>query len=127
MTVLRSLLRFLHVEGLTARPLASVVPSVAAWRLSGLPRTLEPEQVQALLASCSRQTPVGRRDFAIVLMLVRLGMRRGEVAALQLDDIDWRGGELLVRGKGGRVERLPLPVDVGEALADYLCHGRPED
>jgi integrase/recombinase XerD len=126
-TALRSLLRFLHVEGLTARPLAEVVPSVAAWRLSGLPRGLEAEQVQALLASCSRQTPVGRRDFAILLMLVRLGMRRGEVAAVQLDDIDWRAGELLVRGKGGRVERLPLPVDVGEALADYLRHGRPAD
>lgn len=126
-TALRSLLRFLHVEGLTARPLAPVVPSVAAWRLSGLPRSLDPEQVQALLASCSRQTLVGRRDFAILLMLVRLGMRRGEVAALQLDDIDWRAGELLVRGKGSRVERLPLPVDVGEALADYLRHGRPED
>ena len=126
-TVLRSLLRFLHVEGLTARPLAQVVPSVAGWRLSGLPRGLEAEQVQSLLASCSRETPVGRRDFAIVLMLVRLGMRRGEVAALQLEDIDWRAGELLVRGKGGRVERLPLPADVGEALADYLCHGRPEE
>jgi site-specific recombinase XerD len=126
-TALRSLLRFLHVEGLTARPLASVVPSVAAWRLSGLPRSLEAEQVQALLASCSRQALVGRRDFAILLMLVRLGMRRGEVAALQLDDIDWRSGELLVRGKGSSVERLPLPVDVGEALADYLRHGRPED
>ena len=125
-TVLRSLLRFLHVEGMTARPLAQVVPSVAAWRLSGLPRGLEAEQVQALLASCSHETPVGRRDFAILLMLVRLGMRRGEVAALQLEDIDWRAGELLVRGKGGRVERLPLPADVGEALADYLCNGRPE-
>jgi integrase/recombinase XerD len=126
-TALRSLLRFLHVEGLTARPLASVVPSVAAWRLSGLPRGLEADQVRALLASCSRETPVGRRDFAILLMLVRLGMRRGEVATLQLDEIDWRGGELLVRGKGSRVERLPLPVDVGEAVADYLRHDRPQD
>jgi integrase/recombinase XerD len=126
-TALRSLLRFLHVEGLTPRPLAQVVPSVAAWRLSGLPRGLEADQVQALLTSCSRETPVGRRDFAILLMLVRLGMRRGEVATLQLDDIDWRGGELLARGKGSRVERLPLPVDVGEALADYLHHDRPQD
>jgi len=126
-TALRSLLGFLHVEGLTARPLAQVVPSVAAWRLSGLPRGLEADQVRALLASCSRESAAGRRDFAILLMLVRLGMRRGEVAALQLDDIDWRGGELLVRGKGSRVERLPLPVDVGEALADYLRHGRCED
>jgi integrase/recombinase XerD len=126
-TALRSLLGFLHVEGLTVRPLAPVVPWVAAWRLSGLPRSLEADQVQALLASCSRETSVGRRDYAILLMLVRLGMRRGEVAALRLDDIDWRAGELLVRGKGSRVERLPLPVDVGEALADYLRHGRPED
>lgn len=126
-TALRSLLGFLHVSGLIARPLAHVVPSIAAWRLSGLPRGLEREQVQALLASCCRATVAGRRDLAILLMLVRLGMRRGEVGVLRLEDIDWRAGELLVRGKGARAERLPLPVDVGEALVDYLRHGRPED
>lgn len=124
-TALRSLLRWLHVEGLVARPLAPVVPSVASWRLSGLPRGLAADQVAALLSSCDRETAVGRRDLAILLLLVRLGLRRGEVARLELDDIDWRAGELLVHGKGSRAERLPLPVDVGEALADYLRHGRP--
>jgi integrase/recombinase XerD len=124
-TALRSLLGFMHVEGLIARPLAHVVPSVAFWRLAGLPRGLDADQVAALLASCDRRTAAGRRDLAILLLLVRLGMRRGEVAALALEDIDWRAGELLVRGKGNRVERLPLPVDVGTALAAYLRHGRP--
>ena len=126
-TALRSLLGFLHVEGLIARPLAQVVPSVAFWRLQGLPRGLEPGQVDRLLASCDTNTVAGRRDRAILLLLVRLGMRRGEVAGLQLGDIDWRAGELLVRGKGARVERLPLPADVGEALAAYLRDGRPVD
>jgi integrase/recombinase XerD len=124
-TALRSLLRFLHVEGLIDRPLAQVVPSVAFWRLQGLPRGLDSDQVRALLESCDTDTANGRRDLAILLLLVRLGMRRGEVAALRLDDIDWRAGELLVRGKGPRVERLPLPSDVGEALAGYLRDGRP--
>jgi len=120
-TALRSLLRYLQVEGLIARPLAQVVPSVAFWRLAGLPRGLAADQVGALLSSCTGIT-AGRRDLAILLLLVRLGMRRGEVARLELEDIKWRAGELLVRGKGNRVERLPLPVDVGEALADYLRH-----
>jgi site-specific recombinase XerD len=126
-SALRSLLRFMHVEGLIDRPLAQVVPSVAFWRLQGLPRGLDSEQVHALLESCDIGTGNGRRDLAILLLLVRLGMRRGEVARLRLDDIDWRAGELLVRGKGARVERLPLPADVGEALARYLRDGRPPD
>jgi site-specific recombinase XerD len=126
-TALRSLLRFLHVEGLIDRPLVQVVPSVAFWRLQGLPRGLDADHVRALLESCDTDRANGRRDLAILLLLVRLGMRRGEVAALGLDDIDWRGGELLVRGKGPRVERLPLPADVGEALAGYLRDGRPAD
>jgi site-specific recombinase XerD len=124
-TALRSLLRFLHVEGSIAHPLAQVVPSVAFWRLQGLPRGLDSEQVDRLLACCDTSTVAGRRDLAILLLLVRLGMRRGEVASLQLDDIDWRAGELLVRGKGPRVERLPLPADVGAAVAAYLRDGRP--
>ena len=124
-TALRSLLGFLHVEGLVPRALAAVVPSVAGWRLVGLPRALESEQVRALLESCDRDTPAGLRDYAILLMLVRLGLRSGEVAGLGLDDIDWRAGELVVRGKGNRAERLPLPADVGEALAAYLRRGRP--
>jgi site-specific recombinase XerD len=126
-TALRSLLRFLQVEGLIERPLAQVVPSVAFWRLQGLPRGLDSDQVGALLESCDPGTSNGRRDRAILLLLVRLGMRRGEVARLRLEDIDWRAGELLVCGKGPRVERLPLPADVGEALAGYLRDGRPGD
>lgn len=124
-TALRSLLRFLHVEGLIDRPLAQVVPSVAFWRLQGLPRGLDGDQVRALLESCDADTVNGRRDLAILLLLVRLGMRRGEVARLRLEDIDWRVGELRVRGKGARIERLPLPADVGEALVTYLSYGRP--
>jgi integrase/recombinase XerD len=126
-TALRSLLRFLHVEGMIDRPLAQVVPSVALWRLQGLPRGLDADHVRALLDSCDTDTANGRRDLAILLLLVRLGMRRGEVARLRLEDIDWRAGELLVRGKGARVERLPLPADVGDALAGYLRDGRPAD
>jgi integrase/recombinase XerD len=126
-TALRSLLRFLHVEGVIDRPLAQVVPSVAFWRLQGLPRGLDSDQVRALLESCDTGTVNGRRDLAILLLLVRLGMRRGEVARLRLEDIGWRAGELLVRGKGPRVEPLPLPADVGEALAAYLRDGRPAD
>ena len=124
-TALRSLLGYLHVEGVITRPLAPVVPSVAGWRLAGLPRGLGAEQVTALLDSCDLETAVGVRDFAILRLLVRLGMRRGEVAVLMLDDIDWRSGEVLVLGKGSRRERLPLPTDVGDALTDYLRRARP--
>jgi hypothetical protein len=101
-TALRSLLRFLHVEGMIDRPSAQVVPSVAFWRLQGLPRGLDSDQVSALLESCDTDTANDRRDLAVLLLLVRLGMRRGEVARLRLEDIDWRAGELLVRGKGPR-------------------------
>jgi integrase/recombinase XerD len=121
---LRSLLRYLHLSGRVPVGLAPAVPSVAGWRLASLPRALEPEQVQRLLLSCDRSTVLGSRDFAILMLLSRLGMRAGEVAALRLDDIDWRAGELTVRGKGARTERLPLPHDVGEALVAYLRGGR---
>jgi len=124
-TALRSLLVYLHVEGEIGRPLAAAVPSVAGWRLAGLPKGLEPEQVVGLLASCDRGAVSGRRDFAILAMLVRLGLRVGEVAALTLEDVDWRAGELMVHGKGNRVEQLPLPADVGEAISAYLRDGRP--
>ena len=121
---LRSLLRFLHVQGWIATPLATAVPSVRR-RREGLPRGLAAGQVMLLLESCDRERPAGRRDFAILMLLVRLGLRRGEVAALELDDVDWRAGEIMIRGKGARIDRLPLPGDVGEALVDYLCDGRP--
>jgi len=91
-----------------------------------LPRALPSELVAALLASCDSSTLTGRRDFAILTVLVRLGLRAGEVAGLELEDIDWHHGELVVRGKGARRDRLPVPVDVGEALVAYLAGGRPQ-
>jgi len=123
-TGLRSLLRFLFAAGDLDRDLSPVVPSVAGWRLSGLPVGAEDDAVAALLACCDRTTPLGRRDFAVLLLMARLGLRAVEVARLRLEDVDWRGGELVVRGKGGRVDRMPLPADVGAALADYLRYGR---
>ncbi len=119
-TVVRSLLRYLHVAGWIAAPLEWAVPAVAAVRGRSLPQALEPETIVALLGTCDRRRTVGRRDFAILLLLSRLGLRASEVAGLKLDDVSWRAGELVVRGKGGRVDSLPLPVDVGEALARYL-------
>ena len=124
-TRLRVLLRFLHVEGEIEHALADAVPSVAGWRLAGLVKALDARSIARLLGSCDRRTRVGRRDFAIITMLSRLGLRAGEVAALQLGDVDWRAGELLVRGKGNRQERLPLPADVGETIAGWLARGRP--
>lgn len=117
---LRPLLRYLHLTGLIEAPLVWAVPSVADLRDRTLPRGLEPATVRKLLSSCDRRRLVGRRDYAILLLLARLGLRAGEVAAIGLDDVDWRRGELLVRGKGSRQDVLPLPVDVGEALVAYL-------
>jgi site-specific recombinase XerD len=116
---LRSLLRYLHVQGL-ANDLAGCVPAVAGWRLASLPKGLETAQVEQLLASQDRRTTVGCRDHAVLCLLVRLGLRAGEVAALCLGDIDWRAAEFVVRGKGRRDSRLPLPTDVGQALVAYL-------
>jgi len=124
-TALRSLLRFLHVDGVLAVPLAGAVPSPAGHALAGLPRALEPGQIQAILDSCDPATATGRRDRAVLLMLSRMGLRAGEVAGLGLDDIDWRRGEITVLGKGSRRDRLPLPSDVGAAIVAYLRDGRP--
>jgi len=124
-TALRSLLRFLVVEGLVAPGLQDAVPAVAGWRGGGLPKALPDGQVAALLAACYRETATGRRDFAVLTLLSRLGLRACEAAALELGDIDWRAATVTVRGKGRRDERLPLPSDVGEALAGYLRDGRP--
>ena len=121
---LRSLLGFLHLEGLVNAELAASVPSVATWRLSGLPPRLAPGGVRRLLDSCDPVTVVGRRDLAILTLLARLGLRAGEVAALSLDDVDWRAGELRIRtARATGWSALPLPADVGEALADYLQRG----
>lgn len=124
-TATRSLLRFLHVQGLIQSPLVGAVPAVAGWRLSGLPRGLESGQVTAVLAGPDVTTAAGLRDHAVLAMLARLGLRGAEVAALGLTDVDWHAGEIIVRGKGSSVERIPLPVEVGEALAGYLTGGRP--
>jgi integrase/recombinase XerD len=124
-TALRSLLRFLVLEGLVTPGLQDAVPAVAGWRGGGLPKALPDGQVAALLASCDRDTATGRRDFAVLVLLSRLGLRACEASALELGDIDWRAGTVTVRGKGRRDERLPLPADAGEALAGYLRGGRP--
>ena len=125
-TGLRSLLRFLFLTGQLDLDLASAVPRVAHWGGGSLPRGLSPVSVAALVASCSPDTRSGLRDRAIIVLLSRLGLRAGEVAALALEDLDWRAGELVVRTeKAARRDRLPLPVDVGEALAAYLRDGRP--
>lgn len=117
---LRSLLRYLHLSGLTPAPLVWAVPPVGSLRDRTLPRGLDPAVMRRLLASCDRRTLTGLRDFAILLLLSRLGLRAGEVAAITLDDLDWHAGLLLVRGKGSREDALPLPVDVGEAIVAYL-------
>jgi site-specific recombinase XerD len=124
-TALRALLRYLYLEGRLAADLTGAVPAVAGWRLRGLPTALAADQVPRLLRSCDRRRGSGRRDHAVLLLLVRLGLRAGEVAGLSLDDIDWPAGEVLIRGKGRREDRLPLPADVGAALAHYLRTGRP--
>jgi site-specific recombinase XerD len=124
-TSLRGFLRFAHASGRTGVPLAGAVPAVASWRLAALPRGMAAAEVERLLAGCDRNTPVGRRDYAVLSLLARLGLRGAEAAGLQLDDIDWRAGEVAVCGKGSRVERLPLPVPAGEALAQWVTEGRP--
>ena len=124
-TALRSFLRFLQQRGTITADIAAAVPTVANWRLSHLPKALAPAQVEQLLRRCDRNTLMGQRDYAILLLLARLGLRAGEVVAMTLDDLDWEAGEFIVRGKGDRRERLPLPQDVGAALAHYLHHIRP--
>lgn len=121
----RWFLRFCFIEGLVGSDLSRAALLVRGRQSSPLPRGISRADARALLGSCDRRLPLGRRDYAIIITLLRLGLRRGEVAGLTLDDIDWRAGELVVRGKGAREERLPLPADVGQAIAAYLCHGRP--
>ena len=122
---LRSLLRFLYLRGITPSRLGTAVPPVGGWRFAGLPpRSLTAAQVQRLLDSVDRSSDAGVRDYAIMVLVARLGLRSVEVARLELGDVDWRAGELMVRGKGHRQDRLPLPAEVGEALAGYLSRGR---
>ncbi len=124
-TAFRSFFRFLFQCGELQADLAPAVPAVADWRLSTVPKHLMPDEVERVVGSCNRETSTGRRDHAILLLLARLGLRAGEIVALQLDDINWRAGEILVRGKGLLHDRMPLPVDVGEALTSYLRKDRP--
>lgn len=124
-SALRCFLRFLRQTGDIAMDLARYVPAPARRQLSGLPKYMPAEDVERLLQSIDQDGPQGRRDYAIVLLLARLGLRANEVATLRLEDVDWAAGELIIHGKGGRVERLPLPWDVGEALSHYLCDARP--
>jgi site-specific recombinase XerD len=119
-TALRSLLRFFHATGRTSRSLVEAVPAIASWPRVALPAPVSADSAARLIASCDTATVAGRRDVAILTMLARLGLRAGEVAALSLHDIDWRAGELCIKGKGGRLDRLPLPTDVGEPLVAYL-------
>lgn len=124
-TALRSFLSYARYNGDITSDLAAAVPIVANWRLSSIPRAISRDDVARLLTSIDRQTPMGRRDYAMILMLARLGLRSSEVITLELDDIDWGAGQIHVRGKCGQRNDLPLPADVGEAIADYLRHGRP--
>jgi len=122
---LRSFLGFLTQAGKVTTNLAASVPAVANWRLSELPQFLEPPQVEKLLGSCNQNSQIGRRDYAVLLLLARLGLRAGEVVHLSLENINWAAGEVLIRGKSAREDRLPLLPDVGQALADYLKRDRP--
>jgi integrase/recombinase XerD len=124
-SALRSFLGFLTQEGKVTVNLAASVPTVANWRLAQLPQFLESAQVEKLLRSCNKKTSTGRRDRAVLLLLARLGLRAGEVVHLTLESINWEAGEILIRGKSAREDRLPLPPDVGRALAAYLKRDRP--
>jgi site-specific recombinase XerD len=124
-TALRTFCRYLQHRGDIAVDLAACVPTVPNWSKSTLPRFLPPGTVQRVLSRCDRRTTIGRRDYAILMLLARLGLRAGEVVALNLKDIDWDIGQMTVHGKGGRSTQMPLPADVGEAIAAYLRHGRP--
>lgn len=123
-TSLRSLLRFLHLAERT-RDLVGTVPAVAGCRGAALPRPLPSGHFERLLASCDRGTVTGRHDRAVLMLLGRLGLRVGELIRLELSDVDWRRGEVVIRGKARRHERLPLPVDVGEAVAEHILDRGP--
>lgn len=125
-TSLRAFFRFLHVRGKMTADLAQFVPTVADWRLASVPKHLQPEEVKSLLKNCDQSKPTGVRDYAILLLLARLGLRAGEVTKMTLEDFNWNQGELTILGKGPRKDRLPIPCDVGEAIVKYLKHGRPK-
>lgn len=125
-TALRSFLRFACYRGEVTLDLAAAVPVVANWSMTSIPRAIPADQVEQLLASIDRSTAIGHRDYAILLLLARLGLRSSEVVFLELDDIDWNTGHLCVRGKRGQRSDLPLSAECGKAIAAYLRHGRPQ-
>jgi integrase/recombinase XerD len=122
---LRAFLRYCHVQGLVTADVSAAALAVTGRRTTMLPRGLEPGTIGALLAACDRDEPAGRRDYAVIVLLARLGLRAGEAARLRLDDISWRAAEIGIRGKGGRYDVLPLPADAGAAIAAWLRDGRP--
>jgi integrase/recombinase XerD len=125
-TALRSFLQYARYQGKLTLDLVGAVPVVANWSMSSIPRAIAPDQVRRLLVSVDRRTALGRRDYAILLLLARLGLRSGEVVSLELEDIDWNAAQLTVRGKSGERRELPLPADVGRAIVEYLKRGRPD-
>lgn len=124
-TAVRSFLQYARYRGLIETDLRATVPTVANWSMASLPNALSSDEVQRLLSGCNRETAVGCRNWAILLLLARLGLRAGEIVSLTLEDLDWAAGEISIRDVGTRSDQLPMPQDVGEALADYLCHVRP--
>lgn len=123
---LRSLLRFLYLQGLTPLALGDSVPPVAGWHDAGVPASMSAADVEALLDGCNRVGHTDSRDFAILMLLARLGLRSVEIARLELSDVDWRAGEISVIGKARRRDTMPLPCDVGDAIVAYLTGGRPD-
>lgn len=121
----RSFFRFLYLRADIDINLAAAVPTVPNWKFTNIPKYISPKEVERLLQSCDQNTSKGQRDYAILLLLARLGLRGGEVANMTLDDINWDAGELMVRGKGGLHDQVPIPQDVGEALARYIRYARP--
>lgn len=124
-TALRSFFGYLRYCGATELDLASAVPTVPNWSMTAIPRAIDPDHVCAVFAHCPRDTPIGRRDYAILMLLARLGLRSSEIVSLTLDDIDWEAGFITITGKGDREGSLPMPIEVGEAIVDYLRQGRP--
>lgn len=125
-TALRMFLRFLIAEGKCPPGLDAAIPVLAHWRLSSLPRHIQPEEVERIIACCNLKSPVGRRNRAIIILLARLGLRAGDIVNLSLGDIDWEGAWVYVSGKGRRQTRLPLTQEVGDAIIDYIQYGRPQ-
>lgn len=124
-SVLRSFPGFLHATGYSKASLAAAVPPIVSWRKAGLPQSRSPGETTTLLAAADRNTTAGKRDYAVMLLLLRMALRCQELAVMRLEDIDWSSGDLVVHGKGGRVDTLPPPVDVGAALVEYLREARP--